>query len=79
MGFTQHYANTGYIPKTGDVAYFNYNGGHVEIVVSGGSKPTFVYGNSATIDPTTGNGEMEANTETSDGSLGQLVYYLSPN
>lgn len=78
MGFTMHLASSGYIPKPGDVAYFNYNGGHVEIVVSGGKTPTFVYGNSATIDPTTGNGEMKANTMTSDGNEGQLVYYLTP-
>jgi hypothetical protein len=79
MGFTLHPASSGYVPKPGDVAYFDYAGGHVEIVVSGGTTPTFVYGNSATIDPTTGNGEMEANTITSKGSEGQVVYYLSPN
>jgi hypothetical protein len=79
MGFTMHSASSGYIPKTGDVAYFNYEDGHVEIVVSGGKTPTFIYGDSATIDPSTGNGQMMANTMTSDGSEGQLVYYLSPN
>jgi hypothetical protein len=79
MGFTEHAAGSGYIPKPGDVAYFDYSGGHVEIVVSGGTTPTFIYGNSGTIDPTTGNGEMMANTITSDGELGQLMYYLSPN
>lgn len=78
MGFTMHSPAT-YTPKPGDVAYFNYDGGHVEIVVSGGQHPTFVYGNSGTIDPTTGNGQMEANTKTSDGAYGSLVYYLSPN
>ena len=78
MGFTMH-SPANYTPKPGDVAYFDYSGGHVEIVVSGGKTPTFVYGNSGTIDPTTGNGQMEANTKTSDGSLGSLVYYLSPN
>ena len=78
QGFTLH-QSPGYTPQPGDVAYFDYSGGHVEIVVSGGSKPTFVYGNSATIDPTTGNGEMEANTITSKGSEGQVVYYLSPH
>jgi hypothetical protein len=78
MGFTVHQA-AGYNPQPGDVGYFDYAGGHVEIVVSGGAKPTFIYGNSATIDPTTGNGEMEANTITSKGSEGQVVYYLSPN
>jgi hypothetical protein len=77
--FTIHYASSGYIPKTGDVAYFNYTGGHVEIVVSGGKHPSFVYGNSATIDPTTGNGQMESNTITSKVGQGHLVYYLSPN
>lgn len=79
MGFTRHPASSSYVAKPGDVAYFDYAGGHVEIVVSGGKTPTFVYGNSATIDPTTGNGQMEANTITSKGSEGQVVYYLSPN
>lgn len=78
MGFTLHSAS-GYDPQPGDVAYFDYAGGHVEIVITGGSKPTFIYGNSATIDPTTGNGDMEANTIASKGSEGQVVYYLSPN
>lgn len=78
MGFTIHQADSGYIPKTGDVAYFNYDGGHVEIVIVGGKKPTFIYGNSATIDPSTGNGQMMANTITSDGSFGQVTYYLTP-
>jgi hypothetical protein len=78
MGFVKHSATSGYLPKAGDIAYFDYSGGHVEIVVSGGRTPTFVYGNSATIDPTTGNGQMMANTTTSDGSQGQVVYYLSP-
>ena len=78
MGFVYHDASSGYLPKPGDVAYFNYSGGHVEIVVSGGQNPTFVYGDSGTIDPTTGNGDMKANTILSDGSLGQVVYYLSP-
>lgn len=77
MGFTKHLAGSGYVPKVGDVAYFDYNGGHVEIVVSAGQTPTFVYGNSGTIDPTTGNGQMRANTFTSDTD-GQLMYYLSP-
>lgn len=78
MGFSMHDAN-GYVPKAGDVAYFNYQGGHVEIVVSGGKKPSFIYGNSATIDPSTGNGQMEANTITSDGWQGKVIYYLSPD
>jgi hypothetical protein len=79
MGFTVHQADSGYTPSVGDVAFFNYPGGHVEIVVSGGSKPTFVYGDSAEIDPTTGNGQMKANTITDDGAEGSVVYYLSPN
>lgn len=78
MGFTTQ-SPSNYTPKPGDVAYFDYSGGHVEIVVSGGKHPTFVYGNSGTIDPTTGNGQMEANTKLSDGTLGNLQYYLSPN
>jgi hypothetical protein len=78
QGFTEHDPSN-YTPQPGDVAFFDYTGGHVEIVVSGGKHPTYIYGNSATIDPTTGNGEMEANTITKDGSLGSLVYYLSPN
>ncbi|MHB1865327.1 MAG: ricin-type beta-trefoil lectin domain protein [Candidatus Saccharimonadales bacterium] len=69
---------SGYIPKPGDIGYFNYFGGHVEIVIVGGKTPTFIYGNSATIDPTTGNGQMETNTITDDGALGQLQYYMSP-
>jgi hypothetical protein len=78
MGFTMHMASSGYIPKTGDVAYFNYNGGHVEIVISGGKNPAFIYGDSAEIDPTTGNGQMKANTILGDSS-GQVVYYLTPS
>jgi hypothetical protein len=78
QGFTMHQA-PGYSPQPGDVGYFDYAGGHVEIVISGGPRPTFIYGNSATIDPTTGNGQMEANTITSKGSEGQVVYYLSPH
>ncbi len=77
--FTMHSASSGYVPHAGDVAFFDYPGGHVEIVVSGGKTPTFVYGDSATIDPSTGNGDMEANTITSEPNLGQLTYYLSPN
>jgi hypothetical protein len=77
QGFTIDGGN--YTPQPGDVAYFNYPGGHVEIVVSGGKTPTFIYGNSATIDPTTGNGEMAANTVVKDPVLGQLQYYMSPN
>jgi len=78
MGFSKHYADTGYVPKAGDVAYFDYAGGHVELVVSGGKTPTFVYGNSGKTDPTTGNGDMGANTITNDQN-GNVVYYLSPN
>ena len=78
QGFTYHPA-ANYTPQAGDVAYFNYEGGHVEIVVSGGSTPTFIYGNSGTIDPTTGNGQMKANTIINKGAEGQVVYYLSPN
>jgi hypothetical protein len=76
-GFNMH--DLSYLPVIGDVAYFNYSGGHVEIVISGGKTPTFIYGNSAIIDPTTGNGEMESNTILKDGSLGQITYYLFPN
>ncbi len=78
QGFTKHWAND-YTPKTGDIAYFDYNGGHVEIVASGGENPTFIYGDSGTPDPVTGNGNMAANTLTGDGDLGQVIYYLSPN
>ena len=78
QGFTLHLASSGYIPQAGDVAYFNYPGGHVEVVVSGGKTPTFVYGDSGTTDPTTGNGQMAANTITTDGTKGQIIYYLSP-
>ena len=78
MGFTIHLASSGYSPQPGDVAYFDYNDGHVEIVASGGKTPTFIYGDSATIDPTTGNGQMKANTILGD-SNGQVVYYLSPD
>lgn len=77
--FTLHQASSGYTPKAGDIAWFNYDGGHVEVVVSGGARPTFIYGNSGETDPTTGNGDMRTNTLTSDGSEGQLVYYLSPS
>ena len=78
QGFTMHDPED-YTPKAGDVAVFNYSGGHTEIVVRGGAHPTFVYGNSGTIDPTTGNGQMAANTITSDEPNGYLIYYLSKN
>jgi hypothetical protein len=77
-GFTKHMVGS-YQPKAGDLAFFNYPGGHIEVVVSGGKTPTFIYGDSATIDPVTGNGDMEANTISTDGPMGQVVYYLSPN
>jgi len=77
QGFIYHSA-IGYIPKAGDVAYFDYNGGHVEIVAVGGSKPIFIYGDSGTTDKSTGNGDMAENTITNDGYAGQVIYYLSP-
>jgi ricin-type beta-trefoil lectin protein/CHAP domain-containing protein len=76
--FTYH-AASGYTPQTGDVAFFDYGAGHVEIVAVGGTKPIFIYGDSETIDPSTGNGEMTENTITNDGSEGQVIYYLSPS
>jgi hypothetical protein len=77
--FTYHSAASGYIPQAGDVAFFDYPGGHVEIVAVGGSKPIFIYGDSGTNDPTTNNGEMAENTITNDGNEGQVIYYLSPS
>jgi hypothetical protein len=79
LGFSMHPALSGYIPQAGDVAYFNYGGGHVEIVVNGGNTPTFVYGDSGVTDPTTGNGQMTANTITQKANEGQLIYYLTPD
>ena len=78
-GLTYHSASSGYIPRAGDVAYFNYSGGHVEIVVKGGPNPTFIYGDSGIIDPVTHNGNMAENQITNNPGLGQVVYYLSPN
>jgi hypothetical protein len=78
QGFTYH-SVANYTPKAGDIAYFDYNGGHVEIVAVGGSKPIFIYGDSGTTDKTTGNGDMAENTITNDGNFGQVIYYLSPN
>lgn len=78
QGFTMHDPEE-YTPKVGDVAVFNYSGGHTEIVIKGGRHPTFLYGNSGTIDPTTGNGQMASNTITSDEPNGYLIYYLSKN
>ncbi len=79
MGFKLHPAASGYVPQPGDVAYFDYSGGHVEIVVSGGKNPTFVYGDSAIMDPSTDNGQMMANTITQESDVGQVIYYLSPD
>lgn len=76
-GFKIEYPPT-YTPKPGDIGYFTYNGGHVEIVISGGNTPTFIYGDSGKTDPTTGNGDMAANTLTSYPGEGQLEYYLTP-
>ena len=78
QGFTYHSA-IGYTPQAGDVAFFDYPGGHVEIVAVGGSKPIFIYGDSGTKDKTTGNGGMAENTITNDGNTGQVIYYLSPS
>lgn len=78
QGFNVHSANGSYIPQPGDVGHFTYYGGHVEIVVVGGKNPVFIYGDSATIDPTTGNGQMEANTILSVKNEGQINYYYSP-
>ncbi|HUC88140.1 MAG TPA: ricin-type beta-trefoil lectin domain protein [Candidatus Binatia bacterium] len=78
QSFTYHSVE-GYTPQAGDVAYFDYTGGHVEIVAVGGSKPIFIYGDSGVTDPTTGNGQMTENTLTSKAGEGQLQYYLSPN
>jgi hypothetical protein len=80
MGFTMHDPQ-GYTPQAGDVAYFDYPGGHVEIVGIGGKKPLYIYGNSGIIDPKTKNGEMAEDTiqQNAFGVSGQLEYYLSPN
>ena len=78
QGFIYHSA-ANYTPKTGDIAYFDYSGGHVEIVAVGGSKPIFIYGDSGTTDKTTGNGDMAENDITNEGNLGQIIYYLSPS
>jgi len=75
--FTQH-SSQNYIPQAGDVAFFDYPGGHVEIVVVGGKHPTFIYGDSAKLDPQTGNGDMASNTITKINHFGQVTYYLSP-
>jgi hypothetical protein len=77
QGFNIESASS-YIPKAGDIGMFSYDGGHVEIVISGGSQPTFIYGNSGDIDPSTNNGQMATNTITHDGKEGHLLYYLTP-
>ena len=79
MGFNYHAASSGYVPNPGDVAYFDYPGGHVEIVVKGGAHPTFIYGDSGTIDPITGNGNMAKNQILGVANSGSVIYYLSPN
>lgn len=79
QGFKIHMVGSGYLPKAGDVAFFNYPGGHVEMVAVGGKNPTYIYGDSATVDSQTGNGNMAANTIQQDGQLGQVSYYLSMN
>jgi hypothetical protein len=80
MGFTYHSAKN-YTPKAGDVAYFNYPGGHVEIVAIGGSNPLFIYGNSGVYDKQTSNGEMAEDhiLQNAFGLQGHVTYYLSPN
>jgi ricin-type beta-trefoil lectin protein/CHAP domain-containing protein len=77
MGFVLHPA-ADYDPSPGDVAFFDYPGGHVEIVETGGRHPTFIYGDSGTTDPATNNGDMNDDGLTSDGAAGQVIYYLSP-
>ncbi len=71
-----HRDAAGHKPQLGDVVYLqgsDYPAGHVEIVVN--TKPlTFIYGNSGTIDPTTGNGEMREGGLPTD-----IQYYISPN
>ncbi len=79
QNLTFHQASSGYIPKSGDIAFFDYPGGHVEMVAIGGKKPTFIYGDSATIDSQTGNGDMATNSKLSDGNIGNVTYYLSIN
>jgi hypothetical protein len=49
------------------------------VVVKGGVDPTFIYGDSGTVDPATNDGDMNEDMLTSDGSTGQVTYYLSPN
>lgn len=77
-GLVYHQAGSGYTPQAGDIAYFNYPGGHVEIVEKGGVHPIYIYGDSGMIDPISHNGDMSENSISNDGSFGQVVYYLSP-
>jgi len=66
-GFTYHTVSSGYKPKVGDIAEFNFPGGHVEIVVA--TNPlTFVYGN-------TSSGGMAKDNFTGGDVLG----YVTPN
>jgi hypothetical protein len=60
-GFTYHRVGT-VRPQVGDIAEFNYSGGHVEIVVDT-SPLTFVYGDN-------GNGGMSKNTYDNGSVLG---------
>jgi hypothetical protein len=78
QGFTINQSGS-YVPKPGDVAYFDYPGGHVEIVIAGGKDPTFIYGDSDTIDPIINNGAMDSNDVQSKPNLGSLQYYMSRN
>lgn len=78
QGFTVDQSSS-YVPQPGDVAYFDYPGGHVEIVIVGGKNPTFIYGDSDTIDPYINNGAMGANDITNQPGLGSVQYYMSPN
>ncbi len=65
-GFTYHKA-AGYTVKRGDIAEFNYPGGHVELVASL-HPTTFIYGDNA-------NGGMSKDTYNG----GHVVGYSSPN
>lgn len=76
QGFTVEPAS--YVPQPGDVGYFDYPGGHVEIVIVGGSHPTFIYGDSDVKDPIINNGAMAANDLLAKKGLGSLQNYLIP-
>jgi hypothetical protein len=65
-GFTYHKAS-GYSPKRGDIAEFDYPGGHVELVVHL-NPTTFIYGDTAS-------GGMGYDTYNN----GHVVGYVSPN